>query len=161
MSEQSESKTAPSVYLRRKKCTLPHCKTVILSSLDKLKVADKHVFTHGKLKTVSLVAVSATGEVHILFVKELEKDCPEMQSFMCYDHVYGLYTFAVMQYLELLYIHLCLPRSTILYPAPAPLGEHQGAPGQMEDLNPPACPQNAWLSSQCSAYTKNLIPRAS
>lgn len=130
MSEQSESKTALSVYLRRKKCTLPHCKTVILSSLDKLKVADKHVFTHGKLKTVSLVAVSATGEVHILFVKQLEKACPEMQYFMCYDHVYGLYTFAaIMQYLELLFIHLCLPRSTILYPAPAPLGEHQGAPG--------------------------------
>lgn len=34
------------------KCPFPHCRTVILSSLDKLKEADKHIFTHGKVKAV-------------------------------------------------------------------------------------------------------------
>lgn len=147
MSEQSESKTAPSVYLQRKKCTLPHCKTVILSNLDKLKEADKHVFTHGKLKAVCLVAVSATGEVHILFVKR-----NEIQYFTCYDRVYGLDAFAaIMQYLELLSIFRCLPRSwlprlsTILDPAPAPLGEHQGAPGADGTFNPSSM-SSEWLA---------------
>lgn len=58
-------------------CTLPHCKTVIISSLDKLEEADKHVFTHGKVKSVcvrvtekSLLAVSVAGEGRIEFVKE-------------------------------------------------------------------------------------------
>lgn len=42
------------------KCPLPHCKTVVLRSLDKLKETDKHIFTHRKVKAV---CVCVSGSV--------------------------------------------------------------------------------------------------